>query len=276
MTGLMVLLLFLCCYSAFPDALVPQPNFTTTTCRQVAVPASRQERGARGGAATGITSAVYGADAVGNNYTAQAEKTFPSAAAAVSNVTTRTDPNRQGNYSIFAAALNAAAQALNGNSTTPAGGNNAGSGRAATTGRHLLQANTASTNAANTNNSLTSRQQAALAGTTGTGGVTVLAPTNAAITKYLQQSNLTAQQFLANKTLLLKVLSYHIIPNEALTVADLANATAKRDPNHQLKTLLPYNNVGYKLNKANNATLYGAAGSAAIVDANMRSGNVSI
>jgi uncharacterized surface protein with fasciclin (FAS1) repeats len=273
--------------AAFPDALVPSPNFTTTTCRRVAVPAATRERGAAAGGAGqgagGAASDVYGSDVVGNNYTAQAKKTLPSVAAAMANLTSRPNANMQGNYSIFTAAVEAAARSLNGtaaagNNTAAGGGATGGAnnnaGATGTTGRHLLQAaagNNANAAAAGT----TGAQQTALPNTGGTGGVTVFAPTNAAITKYLQSANISAQQFLANKTLLLKVLSFHIVPNEALTVADLARSSRGRT--NQLKTLLPYNNVGYKLNRTGNATFYGTAGSSAkIVDPNMRSGNVVV
>jgi hypothetical protein len=95
------------------------------------------------------------------------------------------------------------------------------------------------------------------------------------MTKYLQSANISAQQFLANRTMLLKVLAFHIVPSEGLTATDLAKTN--RAPIHQIKTLLPYNNVGYKLQSNGNATLYGTAGSSArIVDPNMRSGNVIV
>jgi uncharacterized surface protein with fasciclin (FAS1) repeats len=261
--------------NAFPDALVPSPNFTTTSCRRVAVPAGTQERAqaGRGGASSGVTNDVYGADVIGNNYTAQARKTLPAVAAAMANLTSNTNNIMKGNYSIFTAAVEAAAQLFNGTATA-AGGNSTArqAGGAGTTGRHLLQAAAGSTSARAVN---ATQGQGPVTKTGRPGGVTVFAPTNAAITKYLQSANISAQQFLANKTLLLKVLSFHIIPNEALTAVDLAKTN--RAPTHQLTTLLPYNNVGYKLNNSGNATLYGTAGSSArIVDANMRSGNVIV
>lgn len=72
--------------------------------------------------------------------------------------------------------------------------------------------------------------------------VTVFAPTDAAFGAALKSLNLTAQQLLANRTLLLKVLAFHIVPNQNLTTV----ALAKTSPNNQLKTLLPYNMMGFK------------------------------
>lgn len=215
--------------------------------------ASGRSVNARNGTNNAVTTDVYGADVVGNNYTAQARQTLPGVATALANITTRPDPNLQGNYSTFAAAVDAAARFLNGSSSS--GGANAR--------RNLLQ---------KLDSSLNATQKMELKNTGGTGGVTVFVPTDAAIDKFLSAANVTTDELLANKTLLLKLISFHVVPNEAISAADLAKPRAPR----QLKTLLPYNKVGYSLDRAGNATLYGVAGSSArMVDANVKSGNVS-
>eukprot|EP00878_Enallax_costatus_P004701 GHUV01004949.1.p1 GENE.GHUV01004949.1~~GHUV01004949.1.p1 ORF type:complete len:491 (+),score=145.54 GHUV01004949.1:679-2151(+) len=262
--------------TSFPDALVPNPSYTTSVCRNVTEPVPQagavpggtgRESGMRN-----VTTDVYGADVVGNNYTARAQKVLPAVANAMTNITSGNNTNMKGNYSIFAAAVNAAA-GLVGNASSQggaAGANAAGTGA----GRRLLQGGAgagAGGNAGGRN------PQAALNGTAGTGGITVFAPSNQAIAAFLKTVNLTQQQFLANKTLLLKVISFHIIATEALSAVDLA----KQGNIHQLKTLLPFNNIGYKLDRAGNATLYGVEGAgphsaARIVDANMRSGKVIV
>lgn len=52
---------------------------------------------------------------------------------------------------------------------------------------------------------------------------TVLAPTNAAFASLLQRLNLTSDQLIANESLVRLVLSYHLIPGQALTAAQLSN-----------------------------------------------------
>lgn len=243
---------------------MPNPSYTTTVCRQVTEPAG-PPNALTGGAGNNVTADVYGADAMGNNSAAQARQVLPAVATALTNITSRNDPNMKGNYSVFAAAVNAAAGLL-GNASNQggaAGGNAAGAGGSTNAGRRLLQGQ-----------AQRGMMMTATNGTNGTGGITVFAPSNQAIADFLKSVNTTQQQFLANKGLLLKIISFHIIPNEAVAAVDLARP---KNAGHQLKTLLPYNNIGYNLDRYGNATLYGAKNSsdAEIVDANMRSGNVS-
>ena len=52
---------------------------------------------------------------------------------------------------------------------------------------------------------------------------TVLAPDNNAFSTLLTQLNLTADQLIANQDLVRVILSYHLIPNQALTAQELSN-----------------------------------------------------
>lgn len=54
---------------------------------------------------------------------------------------------------------------------------------------------------------------------------TILAPNNAAFEKTLGKLNLTADALLKNKALLVKVLSYHVIPSGAVLSSQLKNNT---------------------------------------------------
>lgn len=58
----------------------------------------------------------------------------------------------------------------------------------------------------------------------------------------LKALNVTEEEFLYNKKLLLSVVAFHIIPGQLLTTASLAEP---RLASRQLKTLLPYNNIGF-------------------------------
>ncbi len=59
----------------------------------------------------------------------------------------------------------------------------------------------------------------------GTGPLTVFAPTNAAFTALLGELNLTKEQLLADTALLTRVLTYHVLPSRTLK-ADIATGTA--------------------------------------------------
>jgi uncharacterized surface protein with fasciclin (FAS1) repeats len=58
----------------------------------------------------------------------------------------------------------------------------------------------------------------------GTGPLTVFAPTNAAFTALLGELNLTKEQLLANTELLTRVLTYHVLPSRTLK-ADIVTGT---------------------------------------------------
>uniref|UniRef100_A0A383VMY1 FAS1 domain-containing protein n=1 Tax=Tetradesmus obliquus TaxID=3088 RepID=A0A383VMY1_TETOB len=120
-------------------------------------------------------------------------------------------------------------------SAAPAGANAAGANAAGTnaTGTNAAGANAAGNNAAEAKSTLSNTTyptleaaltaanvttlaaavQAAGLPANATGNVTILAPTNKAFTQRLQKDlQMTPQQLLQNKTLLVEVLSYHIIP----------------------------------------------------------------
>lgn len=61
--------------------------------------------------------------------------------------------------------------------------------------------------------------------------LTVLAPTNDAFTALLDALSVTKEQLFSNQTLLLGVLSYHVIPGAAVTAAELTDG-------QELETLL--------------------------------------
>jgi uncharacterized surface protein with fasciclin (FAS1) repeats len=66
----------------------------------------------------------------------------------------------------------------------------------------------------------------------GTGPFTVFAPTNDAFAKLLTELNITKAALLANKPLLTAVLTYHVLPGQALKAnikPGLANATVQGD-----------------------------------------------
>eukprot|EP00775_Hariotina_reticulata_P009505 gene9505-9668_t len=184
----------------------------------------------------------------------------------------------RGNYSIFTAALAAAAQMVGNESDVAEGqvhsvGSSAGAARNATVGaaqgagRKLQQA-AGSAAAAAGSTSL----NASAAPNVDDNAATIFAPTNQAIGRALTALNVTQDQLLANKSLLLQVLSFHILPGTALTTAALA---VYRRTGNQLETLLPFNNIGYAPGRnGGNATLYGAGTSSAmVVDANMKARN---
>lgn len=138
--------------SAFPDALVPAPTYNKTVCTQP----QTQERSVAGSNNTASTTDYWGADVVGNNFTSTAAYYIPLAAAAVrdiskqnnaaaSNTTvsanianTGNTSQRNGNYSLFEAVLQAANQTIYNRSSAPSStGSTTG---AAANGRRLAQA----------------------------------------------------------------------------------------------------------------------------------------
>ena len=130
--------------SAFPDALVPAPTYNKTVCTQP----QTQERSVAGnnntrnaGAESGVrnntasTTDYWGADVVGNNFTSTAAYYIPLAAAAVRDISkqnntaaantpvsanianTGNTSQRNGNYSLFEAVLQAANQTIDNRSS---------------------------------------------------------------------------------------------------------------------------------------------------------------
>jgi hypothetical protein len=154
--------------SAFPDAMVPAPTYNKTVCTQP----QTQERSVAGnnntrnaGAESGVrnntasTTDYWGADVVGNNFTSTAAYYIPLAAAAVRDISkqnntaaantpvsanianTGNTSQRNGNYSLFEAVLQAANQTIYNSIGAVAAPSSTGSTTGAdANGRRLAQA----------------------------------------------------------------------------------------------------------------------------------------
>jgi uncharacterized surface protein with fasciclin (FAS1) repeats len=258
---LLLLLLLLRVDSSFPDVLAPIGTYNVTVCRNVttAVPSSNattnpvgvaQEAGTR--AQQNVTNLL-----ANSTWTNQAAQVFPAVRTAMTNLTSNAS-NLNGSYSIFSSIAQAAETAVNRSRT-------AGSA----SGRRLMQATTSGRpEFANASSGNAVGSQA---------GVTVFAPSDKAIQTYLQQQGLTQQQFLSNQPALMQLVSYHIVPTEALSAQNLASRT-----NSRLQTLLTNNtlgvmNFGFDVagNRSQVVLLQDAMGTANVRDPNMATGKVS-
>ncbi|KAI8462205.1 MAG: Fasciclin domain-containing protein [Monoraphidium minutum] len=93
---------------------------------------------------------------------------------------------------------------------------------------------------------------------------TIFAPTNEAFGKLLAALKMTPEKLLADKPLLTKVLSYHVVP---------AVAQSKSLKNNQkLPTLLKEQGLTVDLSKAGTVTIAGATNKAKVVAADVRAG----
>jgi uncharacterized surface protein with fasciclin (FAS1) repeats len=258
---LLLLLLLLLVDSSFPDVLAPIGTYNVTVCRNVTTaPSSNattnatttpvgvaQEAGAR--AQQNQTNLL-----ANSTWVNQAAQVFPAVRTAMANLTSNAR-NLNGSYSIFSAIAQAAETA--GNRSRDA---------VSASGRRLMQA--MASGSANASSGNAGGSQA---------GVTVFAPSDKAIQTYLQQQGLTQQQFVSNQPALLQLISYHIVPTEALSAQNLASRS-----NGRLQTLLPNNtlsvmNVGFNVagNNSQVVLLQDAMGTANVRDPNMTTGKVS-
>lgn len=253
-----------------------------------------------------------------STWTNQAAQAFPAVRTAMTNVTSnaRNLNGSYAIFSALAQAAETAinkTQQAGGQAGGSASGNagNAGGSASGSAGRRLLQQATASSsatasggnannasgnaggnagaaggNAGNASGSAGGAQAgnekggsaSGSAGGAQAGTYTVFAPSDKAIQTYLQQQGLTQQQFLSNQPALLQLISYHIVPNQALTAQQLAS----RGSGAKLQTMLPNNDLGvnaFGYNVAGNNSqvvlLQDAVGTANVRDPNMSSGKVS-
>jgi uncharacterized surface protein with fasciclin (FAS1) repeats len=107
--------------------------------------------------------------------------------------------------------------------------------------------------------------------------ITVFAPSDQAIQTYLQQQGLTQQQLLGNKEQLVELISYHIVPLQALSTRYLASRSRGR-----VQTLLPNNSLAFTAmnitvagNPSSVVLLQDAIGSASVYDLDFNDGRVS-
>lgn len=251
--SLLLRLLYIC--SSFPDQLAPIGTYTTcinatsNATNSVTPVGVAEEAGTR--AQQSQTNLL-----VNSTWTNLAAQTLPAIRTTMSNITSSAR-ELNGSYATFTAIVQAAEAAVNNRTRA-----------ASASGRRLLQASASNSANASSGNVGSSGSQP---------GITVFAPSDKAIQTYLQQQGLTQQQLLGNQQRLLEIISYHIVPTQALSAQNLVARSSGR-----LRTLLPNITLGFmafSVNVAGNNSsvvlLQDAVGTANVRDANMPSGRVS-
>lgn len=250
--SLLLRLLYIC--SSFPDQLAPIGTYTTcinatsNATNSVTPVGVAKEAGTRAQSQTNLL--------VNSTWTNLAAQTLPAIRTTMSNITSSAR-KLNGSYATFTAIVQAAEAAVNNRRRA-----------ASASGRRLLQASASSSANASSGNAGSSGSQP---------GITVFAPSDKAIQTYLQQQGLTQQQLLGNQQLLLEIISYHIVPTQALSAQNLVARSSGR-----LQTLLPNITLGFMAFSVNVAgknssvvLLQDAVGTANVRDADMPSGRVS-
>ncbi|KIZ06076.1 fasciclin-like protein [Monoraphidium neglectum] len=95
--------------------------------------------------------------------------------------------------------------------------------------------------------------------------LTIFAPTNAAFAKLITALKTTPEKLLADKALLTKVLSYHVVPVGAAKSTSLKNG-------QKWATLLKGQDLTVDLSKAGTVVIKGATNSATVVAADVPAG----